>query len=201
MKKQKKKKKRQFFRDNYSKSWNYLKESKKYIYAIVIIFVIFALIGFFLPVPEALLEKILQLIQEIIEKTETMSMMELINFIFINNIKVSFIGMAAGIFFGIFPILEALANGYLLGFVAMSVVKVEGVLSLWKILPHGIFELPAVFIALGIGLRLGLHIFQKKKKRSLKGKIIESLRLFVFVVTPLLIIAAIIEGVFIFILK
>jgi stage II sporulation protein M len=200
-KKNMKRTKRNFFRDNYLKSWEFLKESKKYIYAIVIIFLVFAFIGFFLPIPESLLERILEFIREIIEKTENMSLVELINFIFINNLKVSFLGMAAGIFFGIFPILEALGNGYLLGFVAMNAIKVDGILSLWKILPHGIFELPAVFISLGLGLRLGLHIFIRKKKRNFKESIIESLRLFVFVVIPLLIIAALIEGVFVFILK
>jgi len=42
-------------------------------------------------------------------------------------------------------------------------VQTDGFLSLWRLLPHGIFELPAVFISLGMGLKIGMFIFQKKK--------------------------------------
>jgi len=69
---------------------------------------------------------------------------------------------------------------------------------LWRILPHGIFELPAVFIALGMGLKFGGFIFQKEKIKSLREYFWNSLRVFLFVVLPLLIIAGIIEGTLIF---
>jgi len=84
-------------------------------------------------------------------------------------------------------------NGYLLGFVAMLSAKSQGIFILWRILPHGIFELPAIFISLGIGLRLGTYAFQKKKV-SFKNWIFSSLRVFILIVLPLLIVAAIIEG-------
>ncbi len=178
----------------YQKSWNYIRESRKFIYSIIIIFFAFALIGFFIPTPEALSEQILQLIQDLIEQTKGMSQGELINFIFFNNLKSSFFGVIFGVVFGILPILFAVFNGYLLGFVALIAVKEQGILSLWRILPHGIFELPAVFISLGLGLKFGTFIFQKKKLESFKEFLWNSLRVFFFVVLPLLIIAAIIEG-------
>ncbi len=191
-----------FFKKNYSQSWNYLKESKKFIYWIVFIFFIFVLIGFFAPIPKSIEEIILKFIKELLEKTQGMSLIELINFIFINNLKVSFIGMAAGVFFGIFPVIECIGNGYLLGIIASKAVKADGIFTLWKLFPHGIFELPAIFISLGFGLKLGFYFFQnKKKKRSLGKTLFESLRAFVFIVIPLLIIAAIIEATFIFVLK
>ena len=80
-------------------------------------------------------------------------------------------------------------------------INTDGGLSLWKILPHGIFELPAVFIALGIGIKLGMFIFQKKKLESLKNYSINSLRVFLLIILPLLVIAGIIEGTLIFLLK
>ena len=88
--------------------------------------------------------------------------------------------MIAGVIFGVFPILGAIGNGYLLGFVAVNAVKVDGVISLWRIFPHGIFELPAVFISLGLGLRLGSFIFQKKKAEAFKEYLWDSLRVFLF---------------------
>ena len=185
-------------KDNYIQSWNYVKESRNFIYIIIGVFFIFSLIGFFIPAPDILSEQILKFIQELLEKTENMSQGELISFIFLNNLQSSFFGMIFGIFLGIFSIIAGIANGYLLGFVASMSVKNEGSLILLKLLPHGIFELPAVFISLGMGLKLGMFVFQKEKFESLKRDFWNSLRVFLFIVIPLLIIAGIIEGSLIF---
>ena len=123
-----------------------------------------------------------------------MSQGELINFILLNNLQSSFFGMIFGVLLGILPVIVIIANGYLLGFVASISIEAEGVLILWRLLPHGVFELPAVFISLGLGLKLGTFIFQKEKIQSLKKYFWNSLRIFLFIVLPLLIIAAIIEG-------
>jgi len=187
-----------FFKDNYIKSWNYIKESKNFIYSIIVLFVFLSLIGFFIPAPEAIAEKILIFIENLLQRTEGLSQGELINFIFFNNIQGSFFGMIFGVLLGVFPIISVITNGYLLGFVASRSVQSEGVLILWRLLPHGIFEIPALFISLGLGLKLGTFIFHKKKIKSFKKYFWNSLRVFVFVIIPLLLIAAIIEGSFIF---
>jgi len=186
------------FKKEYKQSWNYLKESKNFIYAIIIIFFIFALISFFVPAPDSIKEQILNFIKELLEQTKNMSHQELIKFIFLNNLQASFFGMVFGIFLGIISVMFAVVNGYLLGFVALISVKSEGALILWRLLPHGIFELPAIFISLGLGLRLGTFIFQKKKSKSVKEFFWNSLRVFLFIVIPLLIIASIIEASLIF---
>ena len=69
----------------YQKSWNYLKDSKKFIWIVIWIFLAFTLIGFFMPPPEYLSQKILEFIKEILLKTEGMSQSQLISFIFLNN--------------------------------------------------------------------------------------------------------------------
>jgi len=237
MKKKRSKKKINFLKENYSKSWDYLKESKKFICIIILIFLIFSLIGFFVPVPEGITKIILEFIKKILEQTRGMSQGELIGFIFFNNLQSSFLGMIFGVLLGIAPIIATISNGYLLGFVALMSVKSEGFFALWKLLPHGIFELPAIFISFGLGLRLGLWLilepvkfywvrnklisflfllfylptllitlyfdkqFRFRMKQSLKifpVNFSNSLRVFLFVVFPLLIIAAIIEGSLIF---
>ena len=180
--------------DEYKKIWKYLKESKKFIYFTVALFFFFALIGFFIPAPLIIQEKIIQFMRDILEQIKNMSQFELIRFIIINNIQSTFFGIFLGFLFGIFPILGAITNGYLLGFVSLSSVSNGGVLTLWKILPHGIFELPAVFISLGLGLKISTFIFQKKKLVSLRENLTNSLRVFLLVIIPLLIIAGIIEG-------
>lgn len=201
MKKLREKTKRNFFTENYTKSWVYLKESMNFIYIIIGIFLFFSLVGFFIPVPELMQEKILDFIKELLNKTEGMSQIDLIKFIFLNNLQSSFSGMIFGFLLGIFPVMAAIANGYLLGFVALISVDNGGWLILFKLLPHGIFELPAIFISLGLGLKLGTCIFRKEISKSFNEYFINSLRTFLFIVIPLLLIAGIIEGSLIFLLN
>ena len=189
------------FKNQYLKSWKYLKASKDFIYFIIFLFFLIALMGFFIIPSEALTERILEFMRELLALTKGLSAIGLVKFIFLNNLKSSFIGMASGIIFGIIPMFTLIANAYLLGFVSSMAVESNSFLSLWRLLPHGIFELPALFISLALGLKLGSFIFQKDKIDSLKKFVLESLRVFVLIVVPLLIIAAIIEGVLIFFFK
>ena len=194
MKKKKQKEKRGFFGESYRESFNYIKDSRKFIYSIIVIFLLFSIMGFFIKAPSVLETKILNFIENLLNKTENMSQFELIKFIFFNNLQSSFVGMLFGIVLGIFPALITMANGYLLGFVAAKTVGVEGIFVLWRLFPHGIFELPALFISLGLGLKLGTFIFKKNKLETLNLYLLKSMKVFFFVVIPLLIIAAIIEG-------
>ncbi|MBU0894133.1 MAG: stage II sporulation protein M [Nanoarchaeota archaeon] len=176
------------------KSKEFIKSSRIFIYIIVGVFVFFALFGFFVPVPEAIGEKILDFLKQILDQTKDMSYLELTKFIFFNNLQSSFFG----IIFGIFSIVLAILNGLLLGFVSSIGVNSEGFFILWRLFPHGIFELPAVFIALGLGLRLGLFVFSSKKRYFFKNNLFNSLRVFLFVILPLLGLAAFIESTLIF---
>ena len=181
----------------YEDSWNYIKSSKNFIWLSVGIFLFFVLIGFLIPAPDFLVQKISEFIQELLIKTENLSSFGMIKFIFLNNIQSSFFGILFGIFLGIFPIFASIMNGYLLGFVASVVTQSEGFFSLWRLLPHGIFELPAIFISFGLGIRLGISLFDKKKYGKLKYNFISCLKVFLLFILPLLIVAAIIEGLLI----
>jgi len=195
----KNKKKEEFnIKEQYKKSFEFLKESKIFVFSVIILFFVFVLIGFFVSAPESVAEQIRKFIEELLKQTEGMSATELIGFIISNNLQTSFFGMIFGVILGIFPLLLAMSNGYLLGFVSKLSVQTDGFLSLWRLLPHGIFELPAVFISLGLGMKIGSFIFQKKKLKSFKKYFLNSLRVFFFIVIPLLIIAGIIEGALMF---
>jgi stage II sporulation protein M len=162
-----KKKEKINLKQEYAESWDYIKKSKNYFWIIAALIIITALIGFFIPAPEIISSEILKIINEIIEKTQNMGSLELISFIITNNIQTSFLGMIFGFILGIFPIITAAINGYLIGFVSAMSVGLEGGLSLIKLLPHGIFELPAIILALGLGIKLGdkfvEEIFRIKK--------------------------------------
>ncbi len=187
--------------EEYKRGWKYLKDSKSFIYIATGIFLLFVLIGFFMPAPELLYDKIMTYIRELLKQTEGMSVLQLTWFIISNNIKSTVLGIVFGIFFGIYPLITSIVNGYILGFVSSVSVSGAGIASLWRLLPHGIFELPAVFISLGLGLKLGTFIFQKDKIKSLKDYATNSIRVFGLIVVPLLIIAGIIEAVILFFVK
>jgi stage II sporulation protein M len=194
MKKRADKKNKFSLKEQYSQSWNYIRSSRNFIYSVIILFFVFALIGFFVPAPEEFSKIILEYLKEILGETEGLSQVGLIKFIFLNNIQSSFAGMIFGFLFGIFPLIATVFNGYVVGFVSSIAVEQGGIITLLDLLPHGIFELPAIFISLGLGLKFGTFLFQKNIKKSFNNFFIESMRVFVFVILPLLIIAAVIEG-------
>jgi stage II sporulation protein M len=199
----KKKRRRKSFNllKEYENSWKYVKDSEIFIYAIIGIFLFFILIGFFISAPQPIYDAIINYIQDILAKTENLSLLDTIFFIISNNVQSTFLSISFGVFFGIFPVVNAVVNGYVLGFVSSISVSNGGIFTLWRLLPHGIFELPAVFISLGLGLRTGMFVFQKDKLKSLKNYLINSFKVFLFIILPLLIIAGIIEGILISLLK
>ncbi len=177
-------------------AFTYLKESKNHIYISILIFLFGAVFGFLF---QEKLTFINDIIKELMLKTANLNPVELVFFILQNNLQSALLAVIFGIAFGIFPIFNALANGTVIGYVLALTYKVAGLSSWWRILPHGIFELPAIFISLGLGLKLGLTIFTKnsKKGKEFKSRLYQSLNVFLMIVIPLLIIAAIIEGILI----
>ena len=73
------------FKQEYKESWGYLKKSQNFIYIIIAIFLLFALLGFFIPIPESLSNQIFEFIRELLEQTKNMGQGELTSFIFFNN--------------------------------------------------------------------------------------------------------------------
>jgi stage II sporulation protein M len=193
----KKRKKGFSLKEEYKLSWNFIKESRKFIYLVVALFFVSALLGYFIPVSEGFKLYVLKFLEELLLKTDGLSTLGLMNFIFWNNLQSGFMGLVFGIALGILPLISTIANGYFLGFVSLLAISEGGIWVLWKLVPHGIFELSAIFISYGLGVKIGSFVFEKKKLDSLKDYFWNSLRVFIFVVLPLLIIAALIEGILI----
>jgi len=171
----------------------YVKENAKYVYVVVLVFVAAGLIGFVFADSLSFFDEILR---EIIKKTEGLSGIEMILFILKNNLFAAFMGLVLGFALGVVPVINALTNGVLIGYVLERVYQVSGFFDFWRLLPHGIFELPAIWIALGMGMKLGGFAFVKKKDiwKELKFRFRKSMLVFLFIVVPLLVIAAVIEG-------
>jgi stage II sporulation protein M len=176
----------------------YTAESRNYIYLIIILFFISGLFGYLNASNLGMLDEI---IKELLESTKNLSGIGLVGFIFKNNLLSALYGLIFGVILGIFPIFNALINGLVIGYVIQKAIVAAGFLQTIKLLPHGIFELPAIFISLGLGLRLGMFVFSKNKKKELKRSFLEGLNAFFLIVLPLLLVAAIIEGTLIALIK
>ncbi len=198
----KKQKYQNLFHKHYSLSWKYLKQSKNYILLILVIFLFSAIIGAYYQ-PAEVTNIVREFLQDLIQQTKNLNTWQLITFILNNNLQTSFLTMIFGIVLGIIPILITFSNGYILGFVMEKAITAQGTSTILQLLPHGIFEIPAFIIALAIGTKFGL--FFKAGKGKLKKEFLyrleNSLRIFLFIILPLLIIAAIIEGILISIMS
>lgn len=179
-------------------SFEYLKDSKKFIYFAIGIFSFFAVVGFLVPLPPDVSKQIIDYFKKIVEETKGFGLVDLIAFLFSNNSASGFMALFFGFFFGIFPFFNAVVNGMILGVVANMSVSENGVFSLWKLFPHGIFELPAIFISLGLGLKFSTFILKKNKLETFKEFLEKSFWSYFLIAIPLLIVAAIIEGTLIY---
>ena len=116
--------------------------------------------------------------------------------LFANNLR----AMVLGVLYGFIPFLylPALAlgvNAAILGMLA-SLIDGQWLLLAAGILPHGIFELPALFLSLAAGLCLCKNInvyICKNEKGVMKPLLLNILRVVVLLVLPLLVIAAVME--------
>jgi len=121
------------------------------------------------------------------------------NLIMVNNIYVSALAFALGITCGVGTIYILATNGFLLGALASLFAGYGKSLFFWSlILPHGVWELTAIIIAGGAGLRLGYSLIRPgacRRKDALVTAARGSLSLMGMVIV-LLIVAALIEGFF-----
>lgn len=186
------------FKKQAGESWKYLVESRNYVFFAFLLFLVSTLIGYFFYTKFSFIDEILR---SLVSMTQDLNGGELILFILQNNLLTSLFGFILGIVFGIFPFFTAVSNGIVLGYVLRKVAEASGSSQFWRILPHGIFELPAVFISLGLGMKLGVSWFSAKRNNEFRRRFYSSINTFLFIVVPLLIIAAIIEGLLIVLAK
>lgn len=116
-------------------------------------------------------------------------------FIFLNNSIKSLFVLFLGFFFGIVPLYFIAANGEIIGLVLGVSYQATG----WEklaigLLPHGIFEIPALIITSSYGLWLGIQFYQKLRYNKPFGPALNFvLWKYLRVILPMLLIAALIE--------
>ena len=134
--------------------------------------------------------------EEVFEQIESENPAIVAANIFANNTETSVILFIGGASFGLVTALILSVNGFVIGLVVEYVRQEQGLyVILAGVLPHGIFEIPALVLAGMFGLLLGEELW-----RELHGTgdaisaAQENGKRFLAYVLPLLGIAAIIEG-------
>ncbi|CRK83201.1 stage II sporulation protein M [Neobacillus massiliamazoniensis] len=114
-----------------------------------------------------------------------------------NNIQVAILAFAGGVTFGILTVYILVSNGILMGALAALFWQHGKSYDFWAyIVPHGMIELTAIFIAGGAGLLMGYKLFvpgHYSRGFQLKEQAKRSVQLLLGTV-PLFVIAGIIEG-------
>lgn len=156
--------------------------------------VVLGYIGFLSELFSELFGSLQQLIEGIIDFTRLspswVIFLAFFSAIFLNNAFICFLNIVTGPLMGILPLFSAALNGGLIGWLAREV----GLIVFLAIAPHGIFELPAYLLSVAIGLRLAREIFKPKGERQLKKELKNGFKVYLILIVPLLIIAALIES-------
>lgn len=122
------------------------------------------------------------------------SNLKLVIFIFSRNSATAALMLATGPFLSLLSMVSIAFNGYIIGGVVQyrmitfgdSLIRILGYL-----LPHGIVELPTLLIVSGMSFDLGVTLLRNKE--LLKDKLSRYLRIYIKIVLPLLLLAALIE--------
>jgi stage II sporulation protein M len=115
--------------------------------------------------------------------------------LFFHNITIAYLSLRIGILLGIFPFITIINSGVVIGWLFANFPQNNYLKLFTLMLPHGVFELPAMFIAWGIGFWRCKLLFIPNYDLISKQNVREIHKIFIFVVFPLLLLAAFIEAI------
>jgi len=159
----------------------------------LLLFVFSLAMGFYLgdKIPIEMLEDLLGTLPDV----ENMNLLTLFLFILGNNLFKSLLWMVSGFLFSVPSLLFTVLNGFFIGWLSHSVRVENGLLfTVVALVPHGIIEVPTVLLSSAAGMALGYQLVNRIRGRgSLRAEFGKALRLFIWRIAPLLLLAAIIE--------
>lgn len=157
------------------------------------IFIIAIVTGYLAPIDQK--ETIAQELSAFFASVKTFSPPAVLLFIILNNALKAFLTILLGFFFGLIPILFISGNGYFLGLlISLTRSRMTTGEIVLRILPHGLFEIPAFILAGAFGLWLGIKFIRKLRYgEEFKPFLSFSLKKYCMIVLPLLLISALIE--------
>ncbi|KIL36350.1 hypothetical protein SD71_08285 [Cohnella kolymensis] len=151
-----------FTRKGYLQSW---KEVRPYFIMSIMLFFAGLLVGGSPGAPAEWLAQQLKGLAQLSNIAHKSDSPELVMFfiIFLNNFLKAVLAMVLGAAVGLFPVYMLVANGMVIGFLLGEIAdRGENVwlIVLKGLLPHGILELSAIFLACAFGVRFGVTLLQ-----------------------------------------
>ncbi|MDN4620713.1 stage II sporulation protein M [Paenibacillus sp. PsM32] len=141
--------------------WRDLKSNRSMLLVSTVLFVVGIIAGILLvePLGNYLREQLqqLQIVKGQLDQGQHVELNYFV-FIFLNNAIKSILIIYLGVFIGIVPVFFLVMNGMIIGFL-LRTYDMQGqdvvTLIVKGLLPHGIFEIPAILIAAAYSLKLG----------------------------------------------
>lgn len=168
---------------------------KPYLLVLTLIFVASFLAGTI--APSSIRKQIIEMFQAVLGNYRGLAGGMLFFNILVQNVMASIFVLISGVFVGIIPIFAIGSNGFGLGVLYRQAAEMSGYsTAALKVLPYGVFEIPALLIAASYGLWLGVMVVRKRRGKGstpLRFHLEHAFRRYFAVVFPLLIVAATIE--------
>lgn len=182
---------------------------RSYLIAATVLFVVGILLGVILSIyyPELIQQAVTQLEEQLRRLGQDIYQSQFsqgVWILFLHNLRALGVISILGLLLGIYPAFAMLLNGLIIGVVGVMSLQTTTIMGfLSGIVPHGIFEIPALLLGASLGLRLGIaplfgrksSPFTARKPSAWQGyrrEFAAGLKLLVLC-TALLFIAAIIE--------
>ena len=136
-------------------------------------------------------------LEELAESLGELPQLAVFVVILVKNASALLISFAFSPIFCLVPLIALILNGWLLGLVSTAVIQEKSLgYLLAGVLPHGIFEIPALImgeaVAFSFGTAVLLALFKKERRNLLLLNVRQNLR-YLIVALALLLPAAIIE--------
>jgi len=168
---------------------------KPYILILTLIFAVSFLAGTL--APSSIRQQMTEVFQAVVGNYQGLAGGMLFFNILVQNVMATIFVLISGVFGGVIPVFAIGSNGFGLGVLYHQAAEVAGTSkAALKVLPYGVFEIPALLIAASYGLWLGVTVLRKmrgKESTLLRVNIEHAFRRYFAVVFPLLIVAATIE--------
>lgn len=178
-------------KDYFSDVTRTISEAKYFILLAVIIYCCGLMVGLAFPDSFPFFEEIVRsLIDQFADRNAT----DFIFRIFVHNLVATYFTMCLVVLFGIIPLCAAAFNGLITGWVIAKISGMSVSEAAILLLPHGVFELPAMMLGWGFGIWRGFGYRFSDSQSTAMERWKKATKVFVVVILPLLSVAAIIEG-------
>ncbi len=132
---------------------------------------------------------------DFVEPILSLSVWQIFLAIFLNNSFKALLSILFGVAFAVYPVILLAVNGLVIGILFFASLDNADVFFL-SVLPHGVIEIPAIFLGTAIGIYIGSLAYKnvsKKEENPIVKNILLGLKFFIFFLVPVLLLAALIE--------